>query len=63
MQMYKIIIQYDIAEIWVTRHTEHQFLQEQVQRLIKEGYQVVIYRSGREDLSQMTSELLQANRY
>lgn len=50
------------AEIWVPNGTDETLVQEQYLTCKQEGLQVAIYRSGRQDLLEMTKALLHANR-
>lgn len=49
----------DVAEIWVSNGTPDTDVQECADRC--NGYQVVIYRSGRGHLQSLTEELLRKN--
>lgn len=52
----------DIIEFWVPRDGQPLNLDEQIRRAREKGKLVVVYRSGRNDLAEQTSELLRHNR-
>lgn len=52
----------DIVELWVPHDGQPLDLEEQIQQAREKGKLVVVYRSGRNDLTEQTGELLRHNR-
>jgi len=61
MDAHKIILNKKTAEIWIARKANCSCLVPQILTLSKQGYIVVIYRSGQIPLEETTAQLLQAN--
>ena len=61
MISYRLITHNKTAEIWTSLKMDDPQITQQIERLTRQGYFVVIYRSGHDDLQEMTAQLLFAN--
>ena len=57
----RLITHNKTAEIWTSLDMDDPQITQQIERLTRLGYFVVIYRSGHADLQEMTAQLLLAN--